>query len=122
MKQDIDFPKTTLNTFQRGAAPEILVQENHLELVREMGAAAAVLLRNEDEILPLSADTITKISLIGSNAGPIPQGLNGCADQSCAKGHRKFFFYFSSFTQHTICQQRKTPNGNNYFFSQYLFL
>ncbi|KAG2227455.1 hypothetical protein INT45_007480 [Circinella minor] len=87
MKQDEDFPKTTINTFTRSAAPEILVQENHSELVREMGAAAVVLLRNEDEILPLSTHTPKKISLIGSNAGPIPQGLNGCPDQSCGKGH-----------------------------------
>ncbi|KAI7851872.1 beta-glucosidase [Circinella umbellata] len=87
MKQDEDFPKTTINTFVRSAAPEILVQENHSELVREMGAAAVVLLRNEDEILPLSTHTHKKIALIGSNAGPIPQGLNGCPDQSCGKGH-----------------------------------
>ncbi|KAI9265146.1 glycoside hydrolase superfamily [Phascolomyces articulosus] len=86
MMQDKNYPKTTLNTFNRTDAPVVLVQDDHDRLVREMGSASVVLLRNEDEILPLGND-FKKIAIIGSNAGPIPEGLQGCPDQSCGNGH-----------------------------------
>ncbi|KAI9491545.1 glycoside hydrolase superfamily [Zychaea mexicana] len=87
MRQDEGYPDTTLNTFNRSEAPEVLVQGDHATFVREIGAAGVVLLRNQDNILPLKTSDLKKIALIGSHAGPIPQGLNGCPDQSCGRGH-----------------------------------
>lgn len=48
------------------------VQDNHARIVREIGAAAVVLLRNENKSLPLSTHKTKKIAIIGSDAGPIP--------------------------------------------------
>lgn len=38
-----------------------------------MGAASTVLLKNEDNILPLRTSGIKKLAVIGSDAGPDPQ-------------------------------------------------
>lgn len=67
-----DFPETTIRAFDRDSAPEVLVDadKQHAKIVREMGAAAAVLLTN-DGALPLS-DDLKKIAIVGSDAGPIP--------------------------------------------------
>ncbi|KAI7874859.1 hypothetical protein K492DRAFT_137251 [Lichtheimia hyalospora FSU 10163] len=85
MRQDKDFPDTSIRAFDRDSAPEVLVEgDEHAKDVREMGAAAAVLLSN-DGILPLSND-LKKIAIVGSDAGPIPMGLNNCSDQACGAG------------------------------------
>ncbi|KAI9316649.1 beta-glucosidase [Dichotomocladium elegans] len=84
MGQDKNFPETTLSTFNRSAAPFVPVQDDHHTIVRQIGAAGVVLLRN-DGILPLSRH-VSKIALIGSDAGPNPKGLNACPDQGCNQG------------------------------------
>ncbi|KAI9274731.1 glycoside hydrolase superfamily [Phascolomyces articulosus] len=88
MGQDKGFPSIGLNGFHREEAPEVLIPgiEEHTKIVRDIGAAAVIVLQNNDDILPLSGD-LKKIALVGSDAGPIPQGINGCEDQSCAEGH-----------------------------------
>jgi len=49
------------------------VQGNHKREIRQMGAASTVLLKNQDNILPLSSSQIKKLSIIGSDAGPNPK-------------------------------------------------
>jgi beta-glucosidase len=64
--QDKKFPKTTINAFHRSMAPFVNVQADHGKLVRELGAASTVLLKNTEGVLPLSKSTKT-IALVGSD-------------------------------------------------------
>ena len=72
MHQEKDYPETTVNMVNRTEAPEVLVQADHHKLVRSMGGAAAVLLKN-DGVLPLKADSIGTLGLIGSDASDDPK-------------------------------------------------
>jgi len=62
------------------------VQHNHKKLIREIGAASAVLLKNENDALPLNLDDIRSIGVFGEAAGPSPNGANGCVDRGCFEG------------------------------------
>ncbi|KAI9493634.1 glycoside hydrolase superfamily [Zychaea mexicana] len=88
MRQDEGFPDIGVNGWDRESAPVRIHpdMDKHIQVTRDIGAASVVLLQNNDNTLPLSSD-VKKIALIGSDAGPIPQGLNGCEDQSCGAGH-----------------------------------
>ncbi|OAD03254.1 glycoside hydrolase family 3 protein [Mucor lusitanicus CBS 277.49] len=86
MGQDKGFPKLTLSSFHMEEAPFVDVQANHKELVREMGAASTVLLKNADSALPIDAKKVKKIAIIGSDAGPDPFGLNSCSSHGCSNG------------------------------------
>lgn len=57
------------------------VQDDHAELVREIGAKSTVLLKNVNGSLPLRAPR--SVILIGSDAGPPRRGPNGYPDVSC---------------------------------------
>ncbi|RCI05997.1 hypothetical protein CU098_000996, partial [Rhizopus stolonifer] len=57
---------------------------NHKELVRELGAASTVLLKNSG-VLPLDRKKLDKIAIVGSDAGRDPSGLN-CVDHGCSNG------------------------------------
>lgn len=46
------------------------VQSDHKVAIRHLGAASTVLLRNTENILPLSESRIKKLAIIGSDAGP----------------------------------------------------
>ncbi|CDH54259.1 glycoside hydrolase family 3 protein [Lichtheimia corymbifera JMRC:FSU:9682] len=85
MRQDEGFPKSTLESFHRNEAPEVVVSDDHAKIVREIGAASVVLLKNEDNILPLNQD-ISHLAIIGSDAGPNLDGMNSCPDRGCDKG------------------------------------
>ena len=81
------FPKTNFDVFN----PEndetnlhIDVQEDHHKLVREMGAASTVLLKNINNALPLNKPR--SIFLAGSDAGPGKVGPNQFADQGGVDG------------------------------------
>ena len=76
------------------------VQGDHYKLIREIGAASVVLLKNTAGALPLSAANIKRASarltaartppvlifcraglaIVGSDAGPNPDGPNGCSE------------------------------------------
>ncbi|CAO0795663.1 unnamed protein product [Mucor circinelloides] len=86
MGQDKGFPNLTLSSFHMENAPFVDVQANHKELVREMGAASTVLLKNADNTLPINPDEVKKIAIIGSDAGPDPYGLNSCSSHGCSNG------------------------------------
>jgi beta-glucosidase len=52
-----------------------VTSEEHNTLARKISAASQVLLKNEDNLLPLSKDTSKKIALIGKSArSPITYG------------------------------------------------
>ncbi|PHZ09656.1 glycoside hydrolase family 3 protein [Rhizopus microsporus ATCC 52813] len=82
--QDKGFPETTLDSFHLDKAPYVNVQSDHYKLVRTMGAASTVLLKNNG-ILPLSK-SIKNVAFVGSDAAVNPDGINACDDHSCNKG------------------------------------
>ncbi|KAL0932407.1 beta-glucosidase 1 precursor [Colletotrichum truncatum] len=57
--------------------------KEHSNLIREIGAKATVLLKNEGA-LPLKKPKF--LAVIGEDAGPNPRGPNGCSDRGCNDG------------------------------------
>ncbi|KAK8076252.1 hypothetical protein PG994_003524 [Apiospora phragmitis] len=60
------------------------VQRDHRNLIRDVAAKSTVLLKNENNALPLKAPKF--LAVIGEDAGPNPKGPNGCADRGCDDG------------------------------------
>ncbi|KAA1468627.1 glycoside hydrolase family 3 protein [Dentipellis sp. KUC8613] len=60
------------------------VQGNHSIIIREIGAASTVLLKNEGHALPLKS--LATMAVIGSGAGSNFFGPNSCLDRSCDNG------------------------------------
>jgi beta-glucosidase-like glycosyl hydrolase len=76
------YPETNFDAFHSDnqlTNQHIDVQSNHYKLVREMGAASTVLLKNVNHALPL--DKPRSIVLVGSDAGSGLIGPNEFADQ-----------------------------------------
>ncbi|KAI9493633.1 glycoside hydrolase superfamily [Zychaea mexicana] len=81
--QDKDYPETTLRSFDRQNEPEVIVtSDDHINFVREIGAASLILLTN-DGILPLSSKDFGKIAIVGSDAAPPSVE---CTDLACNDG------------------------------------
>lgn len=82
LRQDAkDYPPVNFDAFLPDDEEKNLhidVQENHYELVRKMGAASTVLLKNVNQTLPLKKPR--SLVLIGSDAGPGKAGPNQFAD------------------------------------------
>jgi beta-glucosidase len=89
-----DYPKTNIMSFGQGTSEEqarlnkhVNVQADHYKLIREIGAASTVLLKNINHALPLkSPKDIRTIVVIGSDAGDNPRGINSCPDRGCNDG------------------------------------
>ncbi|KAJ2899584.1 uncharacterized protein MKZ38_002958 [Zalerion maritima] len=62
---------------------QVDVRDNHGDLIREIAARATVLLKNEGA-LPLKKPKL--LAVIGEDAGPNPDGPNGCSDRGCNQG------------------------------------
>ncbi|KAJ5745955.1 hypothetical protein N7520_011137 [Penicillium odoratum] len=60
------------------------VRNNHGALIREIGAASAVLLKNVDALPLTGKEKFTGV--FGSDAGPNAYGPNGCSDRGCDMG------------------------------------
>ncbi|KAH9992698.1 glycoside hydrolase family 3 protein [Xylariaceae sp. FL0662B] len=73
--QDAGYPTINLNAN---------VQEDHKTNIRAMARDGIVLLKNDDNILPLNKPA--KLGLVGSAAVVNPQGMNACVDQGCNTG------------------------------------
>nr|AFK65507.1 beta glucosidase [Glaciozyma antarctica] len=91
--QDKDFPavnfhQLTQDTYLNGELvnEHVNVQRDHRKLIREMGAASTVLLKNERKTLPLDAASFARWGFFGSDAGPGENGPNGCLDRACSEG------------------------------------
>lgn len=70
---------------RRGVVNEFVdVQGNHAEIAREIARDAITLLKNQDNILPLSRNASLKV--FGTGADKNSDGINSCADQGCNKG------------------------------------
>lgn len=84
--QDEGFPAVNIDAFNiNGPLNEhINVQEGHAEIIRKVGAASTILLKNENGTLPLRQPK--SIALIGSDAGPPIRGPNGFSDRGGVDG------------------------------------
>ncbi|KAK8015842.1 glycoside hydrolase family 3 protein [Apiospora marii] len=60
------------------------VQRDHRNLIRDTAAKSTVLLKNKNNALPLKSPKF--LAVIGEDAGPSPNGPNGCADRGCDDG------------------------------------
>lgn len=60
------------------------VQDDHAELIREIGAKSTVLLKNTNNALPLSGPK--SLAVIGEDAHDNPAGVNSCSDRDCDIG------------------------------------
>jgi len=80
MHQDENYPNVTVDSFNfyDPINQEVNAQSNHYMLVREIGAAGTVLLKNEGA-LPLNKPK--NIVLVGSDAAPPTSGPNEYSDQ-----------------------------------------
>ncbi|KAL8720085.1 MAG: hypothetical protein Q9225_002992 [Loekoesia sp. 1 TL-2023] len=91
----INFDSWTLDTFgyQHYVAEEgyglinehVDVRAEHGTLIRQIGSASTVLLKNNNSALPLTGrEKFTAV--FGSDAGDNPYGPNGCPDRGCDNG------------------------------------
>jgi len=87
--QDKDFPEVNFNSFNRSDSKHVVVSGDHHKIIREIGAASNVLLKNKDNVLPFpnsQGDKQYTFAVIGSDAGPSHNGANTCADHGCDSG------------------------------------
>ncbi|GJE84410.1 glycoside hydrolase family 3 protein [Phanerochaete sordida] len=80
-QDDSDYPTTNFNAFfplDEATNSHLDVQEDHFKVVREIGAAGSVLLKNEGA-LPLLKPR--SIAIIGNDSGPSIYGPNGFSDR-----------------------------------------
>ncbi|KAI0082198.1 glycoside hydrolase family 3 protein [Panus rudis PR-1116 ss-1] len=86
--QDHDYPEVNFNSKDiLGIDPgnkHVDVQGNHKSLIRTIGAASTVLLKNKASVLPLKKPKT--IAVIGNGAGANPLGPNSCLERSCDSG------------------------------------
>ncbi|KAI4115783.1 MAG: hypothetical protein LQ338_007808, partial [Usnochroma carphineum] len=91
----INFDSWTLDTFgNRNYFPKtgyglinehVDVRDEHGTLIRQIGSASTVLLKNNNSALPLTGrEKFTAV--FGSDAGDNPYGPNGCPDRGCDNG------------------------------------
>ncbi|KAK7418745.1 hypothetical protein QQX98_003763 [Neonectria punicea] len=72
-----DSPQGTVNKF-------VAVQADHDKVARQIAQDAITMLKNKDELLPISADR--PLYVFGTGAQANSDGLNACVDRSCNKG------------------------------------
>ncbi|EKM48811.1 glycoside hydrolase family 3 protein [Phanerochaete carnosa HHB-10118-sp] len=84
--QDSGYPPVNFNAKDPLSSENrhVNVQGDHASLIRTIGAASTILLKNQGGILPLNKPS--SIAVIGSGAGSNPLGPNACLDRSCDIG------------------------------------
>ncbi|TIA90228.1 hypothetical protein E3P81_02560 [Wallemia ichthyophaga] len=82
-----EYPPVNFDFFGKGRenGPVKDVTHDHADLIKEIGSASTVLLKN-DGALPLNGDSLGAIAVVGDDAGPAAKGPNGCVDQACVDG------------------------------------
>lgn len=82
--QDSGYPSVNFDSWNSGSGSHVDVQGNHKNIIRQIGAASIVLLKNTNNALPLTNPST--IGVIGSDAGPNSSGPNSCTDRACNIG------------------------------------
>ncbi|KAI5121415.1 hypothetical protein M0805_003187 [Coniferiporia weirii] len=70
--QDSGYPAVNFDAWNSASGTHVNVQGDHATLIRQIGAASAVLLKNTKNALPLKAPK--SIAIIGSGGGPSSKG------------------------------------------------
>ncbi|WVQ75626.1 hypothetical protein IAR50_005255 [Cryptococcus sp. DSM 104548] len=86
--QDEDYPEVNFDSYRLLYGPNqshVDVRGDHHKLIRHIGASSTVLLKNENNALPLSSPR--SIALIGSNLAPPTMGPNGYSNRAGIDGH-----------------------------------
>ncbi|EFP74047.2 uncharacterized protein PGTG_00003 [Puccinia graminis f. sp. tritici CRL 75-36-700-3] len=89
-----DYPRLNMANFGQGTPEDqkslnkhVNVQADHYKLIREIGAASTILLKNFNHTLPLrSPKELKTVVVIGSDAGDNPKGINSCVARGCNNG------------------------------------
>lgn len=91
----LNFDSWTLNTYDHihyyvdspiGLVNEhVDVRDDHAGVIREVGRASTVLLKNVNGALPLKG-TEKQVGIFGEDAGSNPYGADGCSDRGCDNG------------------------------------
>lgn len=68
------------HVFDHGPDPAVINSRPHRALAREVSAAATVMLRNDDNLLPVDPTTIGKVALVGRLAAVANLGDGGSSD------------------------------------------
>jgi len=90
LHQDEGYPEVSFDFFRR--SPEnntyVNVEEDHYKIVREIGAASTVLLKNTNNTLPFKSGkhSLRSVVMIGNDAGPGRAGPNQFSDQGGSDG------------------------------------
>ncbi|KAL2278160.1 hypothetical protein FJTKL_14958 [Diaporthe vaccinii] len=128
-RDPINFSAWTRDTYGHehyygGQGPIVQINEhvdvtaNHSAIVREIGAASTVLLKNSG-VLPLKG-TEQLTTVFGEDAGPNLNGPNGCSDRGCDNGTLGMAWGSGStefpylVTPDTAIQNYVLANGGNY--------
>ncbi|KAF8323708.1 hypothetical protein DL93DRAFT_2092420 [Clavulina sp. PMI_390] len=85
----VNFDVNTLATYDSTGAKvneHVNVQGDHYKLIRQIGAASSILLKNTKQALPLDFTKIKTIGVFGTDAGPNVGGPNSCSDRGCNNG------------------------------------
>ncbi|KAF8760915.1 beta-glucosidase [Rhizoctonia solani] len=84
--QDSGYPAVNFDSWNINDSfnKHIDVQGDHKTLIRTIGGASTVLLKNKNSALPLK--TPSTIAVVGNDAGPNSKGINGCTDRGCNDG------------------------------------
>ena len=81
--QDKNYPPVAFDSFADGHA-NVNVTADHQRVARAVARDSIVLLKNDDNILPLSKPK--SLAIIGSDAIVNPAGPNACGDRGCDTG------------------------------------
>jgi beta-glucosidase len=84
----LNFDYLTEDTYYDGERvnKHVNVQADHYKLIREIGSASTVLLKNTNKTLPIDFSKVKNLGIFGSDAGANPDGPNGCSDRGCDQG------------------------------------
>lgn len=74
-----------VNEYYTQVNEHVDVRANHAQLIRQIGGASTVLLKNVNGALPLTGKE-RNVGVFGEDAGSNAQGVNGCSDHGCDNG------------------------------------
>ncbi|KAH8100570.1 beta-glucosidase [Cristinia sonorae] len=80
LKQDSGFPDVNFNAWQANSGTHVNVQADHANIIRTIGSASTILLKNAKSALPLKS--LKSIAVIGNGATNSSRGANGYSDRS----------------------------------------